>query len=120
MVRVAVTCAFAVMARSGHRPGTGGLPRGTGRNPVAILRSASCGSEVEDTEGVEPRTRGNLLAGRSRGGAAPCHGAFADSTAMPPDLPGAEHGTVVLRRSDVAAALYDLPVRQREVIALQY
>ena len=33
MVWVAVTCAFAVMARSGHRPGTGGLPRGTGRDP---------------------------------------------------------------------------------------
>ena len=39
---------------------------------------------------------------------------------MPPDLPGAEHGAVVLRQSDVAAALYDLPVHQREVLALQY
>ena len=39
---------------------------------------------------------------------------------MSPDLPGGERGAVVLRRSDVAAALYDLPVRQREVIALQY
>ena len=38
MVRVAVTCAFTAMARSGRRPGTGGLPRGTGRDPVAILR----------------------------------------------------------------------------------
>ena len=27
----------------------------------------------------------------------------------PPDMPGAERGAVVLRRSDVAAALYDLP-----------
>ena len=43
-----------------------------------------------------------------------------DGTAMPPDLPGAERGAVALRRSDVAAALYDLPVRQREVLALQY
>src|SRR5690348_16465007 len=43
-----------------------------------------------------------------------------DGTAMPPDLPGDERGAVILRQSDVAAALYDLPVRQREVIALQY
>ena len=43
-----------------------------------------------------------------------------DGVAMPADLPGDERRTVALRRSDVAAALYDLPVRQREVIALQY
>jgi len=42
-----------------------------------------------------------------------------DGTAMSPDLPGDERGAVVLRRSEVAAALYDLPARQREVIALQ-
>ena len=43
-----------------------------------------------------------------------------DCAAMSPELPGAERGIVVLRRSDVAAALYDLPIRQRQVIALQY
>ena len=43
-----------------------------------------------------------------------------DGAAIPPDLPGDERQTVVLRRSYVAAALYDLPIRQREVIALQY
>jgi len=43
-----------------------------------------------------------------------------DGVAMPADLPGDERRTVALRRSDVAAALYDLPVRQREVLALQY
>ena len=52
MVRVAVTCAFTVMARSGRRPGTGGPPRGTGRDPVAILRYVSCAFRLEDTEGV--------------------------------------------------------------------
>jgi len=43
-----------------------------------------------------------------------------DGAAMSPDLPAAERGAVVLRLSDVAAALYDLPTRQREVIALRY
>jgi Sigma-70, region 4 len=44
-----------------------------------------------------------------------------DRAARPSDPPGAERGTVVLRqRSAVAAALYDLPRRQREVMALQY
>ena len=44
-----------------------------------------------------------------------------DGTAIPAVMPVAEPGAlVVLRRSAVAAALYDLPVRQREVIALQY
>jgi hypothetical protein len=44
-----------------------------------------------------------------------------DSAATPPDLPGGEHGALVLRqRSAVAAALHDLPMRQREVIALRY
>ena len=39
----------------------------------------------------------------------------------PSDLPAAGRGALVLRqRSAVAAALYDLPRRQREVIALQY
>jgi hypothetical protein len=37
VVRVAVTCAFTAMARTGRRPGTGGLLRGTGRGPVVIL-----------------------------------------------------------------------------------
>ena len=44
-----------------------------------------------------------------------------DGAATPPGMPGAERGALVLRqRSAVAAALYDLPQRQREVIALQY
>jgi DNA-directed RNA polymerase specialized sigma24 family protein len=43
-----------------------------------------------------------------------------DGAAMSPGLLGGERGAVVLRRSDVAAALYDLPVRQREVLALRY
>ena len=43
-----------------------------------------------------------------------------DGAAMRPAVPGAERRAVVLRRSAVAAALYDLPIRQREVIALQY
>ena len=44
-----------------------------------------------------------------------------DGAAAPPDMPGAERGALVVRqRSAVAAALYDLPQRQREVIALQY
>jgi hypothetical protein len=44
-----------------------------------------------------------------------------DVAAAPPDMPGAERGALVLRQwSAVAAALYDLPIRQREVIALQY
>jgi Sigma-70, region 4 len=38
-----------------------------------------------------------------------------------PDRPGADRGALVVRqRSAVAAALYDLPIRQREVIALQF
>ena len=44
-----------------------------------------------------------------------------DGAATPSDLPAAGRGAFVLRqRSAVAAALYDLPRRQREVIALQY
>ena len=44
-----------------------------------------------------------------------------DGAATPPDMPGAERGALVARqRPAVAAALYDLPQRQREVIALQY
>jgi Sigma-70, region 4 len=43
-----------------------------------------------------------------------------DGAAMPAAMPGAERGPVVLRRSDVAAALYDLPSRQREALVLQY
>jgi hypothetical protein len=44
-----------------------------------------------------------------------------DGAATPPDMPGAERGALVVRqRSAVAAALYDLPRCQREVIALQY
>ena len=44
-----------------------------------------------------------------------------NGTATPPDMPGAERGALVVRqRSAVAAALYDLPHRQREAIALQY
>jgi hypothetical protein len=44
-----------------------------------------------------------------------------DGAAAPPGKPGGERGTVVLRqRSAFAAALYDLPRRQREVMALQY
>ena len=40
--------------------------------------------------------------------------------AATPDMPGAERGAVVLRASAVAAAMYDLPRYQRDVIALQY
>lgn len=43
-----------------------------------------------------------------------------DGAAMPRDLLGAERRAVVLRRSIVAAALYDLPRYQREALALQY
>ena len=39
----------------------------------------------------------------------------------PPDMPSAEHGALVLlERSAVAAALRDLPDRQREAIVLRY
>jgi RNA polymerase sigma-70 factor (sigma-E family) len=39
----------------------------------------------------------------------------------PPDMPSAEHGAfVLLERSEVAAALRDLPERQREAIVLRY
>jgi RNA polymerase sigma-70 factor (sigma-E family) len=39
----------------------------------------------------------------------------------PPDMPSAEHGAfVLLERSEVVAALRDLPVRQREAIVLRY
>jgi Sigma-70, region 4 len=44
-----------------------------------------------------------------------------NGAAAPPDMPGSGRGALVVRqRSAVAAALYDLPQRQREVIALQY
>jgi hypothetical protein len=44
-----------------------------------------------------------------------------DAGATPPDLPGAGDGALVrAQRSAVVAALYDLPSRQREVIALRY
>jgi hypothetical protein len=44
-----------------------------------------------------------------------------DGVATQSDLPAAGRGALVARqRSAVAAALYDLPRRQREVIALQY
>jgi DNA-binding CsgD family transcriptional regulator len=44
-----------------------------------------------------------------------------DGAASPPDMPGGDRGALLVRqRSAVAAALYDLPIRQREVIALQY
>jgi len=39
----------------------------------------------------------------------------------PPDMPSAEHGAfVLLERSEVVAALRDLPGRQREAIVLRY
>jgi RNA polymerase sigma-70 factor (sigma-E family) len=39
----------------------------------------------------------------------------------PPDMPSAEHGAfVLLERSEVVAALRDLPARQREAIVLRY
>jgi RNA polymerase sigma-70 factor (sigma-E family) len=39
----------------------------------------------------------------------------------PPDMPSAEHGAfVLLERSEVVAALRDLPERQREAIVLRY
>ena len=38
IVRVAVTCALTAMVGSGRRPGTGGLLRGAGRDPVAVWR----------------------------------------------------------------------------------
>jgi DNA-binding CsgD family transcriptional regulator len=44
-----------------------------------------------------------------------------EGAAIPAVMPGAEPGPRVVRqRSAVAAALYDLPIRQREVLALQY
>jgi hypothetical protein len=44
-----------------------------------------------------------------------------DGAAAPPDLPPAGDGALVRsQRSAVVAALYDLPSRQREVIALRY
>jgi hypothetical protein len=43
-----------------------------------------------------------------------------DGAAAPPEVTMAGRGAAVLRGSAVAAALYDLPFRQREVIALQY
>ncbi|HEY1322245.1 MAG TPA: sigma factor-like helix-turn-helix DNA-binding protein, partial [Streptosporangiaceae bacterium] len=44
-----------------------------------------------------------------------------EGVATPAVMPGAEHGALVVRqRSAVAAALYDLPTRQREVLALRY
>src|SRR6266702_5849986 len=44
-----------------------------------------------------------------------------DGAVSLPDMPGAGRGALVVRqRSAVAAALYDLPIRQREVIALQF
>jgi hypothetical protein len=44
-----------------------------------------------------------------------------EGAATPAVMPGAEPGALVVRqRSAVAAALYDLPIRQREVLALQY
>jgi len=44
-----------------------------------------------------------------------------EGAAIPAVTPGAEPGALVVRqRSAVAAALYDLPIRQREVLALQY
>ena len=75
---------------------------------------------MEDTEGVNRERAETYLRvvaeAELRRAATPAR----DGTAMPPDLPGAGRGAVVPRGSDVAAALYDLPVRQREVIALQY
>lgn len=92
----------------------------TGRDPVAILRSVSCGSGLEDTEGVNRERAETYLRivaeAELRRATTPAR----DGAAIPPDLPGDERQTGVLRRSDVAAALYDLPIRQREVIALQY
>jgi hypothetical protein len=44
-----------------------------------------------------------------------------EGAVTPAVMPGAEPGALVVRqRSAVAAALYDLPIRQREVLALQY
>ena len=47
--------------------------------------------------------------------------AAGEGAAAPAVMPGAEPGALVVRqRSAVAAALYDLPIRQREVLALQH
>jgi hypothetical protein len=76
---------------------------------------------VEDTEEVnreraETHLRLMAEAELRRAAADPRNGA-----ATPPDMPGGERGALVLRqRSAVAAALYDLPLRQREVMALLY
>jgi RNA polymerase sigma-70 factor (sigma-E family) len=51
------------------------------------------------------------------------HRAFVDrkQRQAPPDVPSAEHGTLaLLERSAVAAAMRDLPGRQREAILLRY
>jgi hypothetical protein len=74
---------------------------------------------LEDTEGVnreraETHLRRVAEAELRRVTTPPRDGAAA------PDVPGAERGPVVLRASAVAAALYDLPRYQRDVIALQY
>jgi RNA polymerase sigma-70 factor (sigma-E family) len=51
------------------------------------------------------------------------HRAVVDKNLLkaPPDMPSAEHGAIVLlERSEVVAALRDLPERQREAIVLRY
>ena len=74
-----------------------------------------------DTEGVNRERAETYLrlvaeAELRRAATAPREGA-----ATPAVMPGAEPGALVVRqRSAVAAALYDLPIRQREVLALQY
>ena len=81
----------------------------TGRDPVAILRSVSCGSGVEDTEGVNRERAETYLRLVAEAELRRATTPPRDGAAMPPDMPGAERRPVVLRRSDVAAALYDLP-----------
>ena len=87
--------------------------------PQSNSGSVSCASGLEDTEGVnrehaETHLRRVAEAELRRATTPPRDGAAA------PDMPGAERGPVVLRASAVAAALYDLPRYQRDVIALQY
>ena len=89
-----------------------GQPQGNGSY-------VSCAFGLEDTEGVnrehaETHLRLVAEAELRRATTPPLHGAAA------PGVPGAERGAVVLRTSVVAAALYDLPRYQRDVIALQY
>src|SRR6266851_5845024 len=88
--------------------------------PHARCSLVSCVPGLQDTGGVNRERAETFLRLVAEAELRQARTPARDGAAARPEVAGAGRGTVVARPSAVAAALYDLPVRQREVIALQY